>query len=75
MLPLDSVKTLRTLPQPVPNIGPSPSPLDRPPPALLPQMPPQQQDYRTRGALAALLRAGELARVADEEAMEMEEGP
>lgn len=77
MLPLDPVKTMRTLPQPIPSIGPSPSPLDRPlHPGLLPHPPPQQPDYRTQGPLAALIRAGELAaRVADDEAMDVGDGP
>ncbi|KAF2832082.1 hypothetical protein CC86DRAFT_86053 [Ophiobolus disseminans] len=74
LIPLDSVKTMRTLPQPIPSIGPTPSPLDRPPPPL--HLVPQQPDYRTQGSLAVLARAGELAsRAADEEAMDVEEGP
>lgn len=74
MIPLDSGKSYRTLPQPVPNIGPSTSPLDRPPhAALLPQLPASQPDYRTQGALAALVRAGEIAaRIANDEEMDEE---
>lgn len=58
---------MRTLPQPIPSIGPLQSPLDRPP--VTAQLPPQQpQDYRTQGSLAVLVRAGELAaKVADNE--------
>ncbi|KAF3006024.1 hypothetical protein E8E13_010662 [Curvularia kusanoi] len=76
---LDPIKSMRMLPQPVPNMGPAPSPLDRglqqPPsvPAHL-QLPPP--DYRTQGSLAALVRAGELAaRVADDEPMDKDESP
>jgi hypothetical protein len=81
VLPHDPSKTMRMLPQPIPSIGPSPSPLDRPGPhPLASQMAPQMtqlvSDYRNQGPLAALLRAGELAaRVADDEAMEMEGSP
>jgi hypothetical protein len=75
----DPSKTMRMLPQPIPSIAPSPSPLDRPPPPPQPlasQMPPQIHDYRTQGPLAALVRAGEIAaRVADDEAMDMEALP
>jgi hypothetical protein len=76
--PMDPAKTMRMLPQPVPSIGPSPSPLDRPLPAaalaqLSGQPPP---DYRTQGSLAALVRAGELAaRATDEETMDIEGSP
>lgn len=75
MLPMESVKSFRTLPQPIPSIGPSPSPLDRPPHvALLPQPSPNQPDYRTQGPLAALVRAGELAsRIATDEEMDTRE--
>lgn len=74
MVPLD--KTMRVLPQPVPTIGPSPSPLDRPShPAAAGQLPPIP-DYRTQGPLAALVRAGELvAKIADDETMEIEGSP
>lgn len=73
----DPAKSMRMLPQPVPSIGPSPSPLDRQsihtgPPTLIPL---QSPDYRTQGPLAALVRAGELARVADDEAMDLERSP
>jgi hypothetical protein len=72
VLPLDPQKTMRMLPQPIPSIGPSAS-LDRPPPAQLAQLSGHPSDYRTQGSLAALVRAGELAaRVADEEAMDVE---
>ncbi|KAL6709760.1 hypothetical protein ACN47E_001189 [Coniothyrium glycines] len=73
--PLDSLKTLRTLPQPVPSIGSSTSSMDRP--GLSPSVPmtPHMQlplDYnRTQGPLAVLLRAGELAaRLGDNEPMD-----
>lgn len=78
LLPLDLQKTLRTLPQPVPNIGPSQSPLDRQPSLLgaHSQLPPQTLDLRTQGPLAALLRAGELAsREADADAMDADVSP
>ena len=70
-LPLDTAKTYRMLPQPIPNLGPLQSPLDRPPPPLIPiqQHQIQSHDYRTQGSLAVLLRAGELA-AADDETME-----
>lgn len=66
LLPMiDASKSMRTLPAPVPSAGAAPSPLDRPPiPATAPS---QQPDYRASAPLAALLRAGELARTADEE--------
>ncbi|KAI8935927.1 hypothetical protein NX059_007435 [Plenodomus lindquistii] len=72
-LPMDPSKSFRMLPQPVPSIGPSPSPLDRPVQNTVPH--PQQhyqpQDYRNQGSLAVLLRAGELAaRTADGDPME-----
>jgi hypothetical protein len=71
--PIDSQKPMRTLPQPIPNIGPHPTPLDRPLPSVSsPQQTQQQPEYRTSSSLAALLRAGELARVADDEANENE---
>jgi hypothetical protein len=72
-LPIDQTKTMRMLPQPVPNIGPSTSPLDWPV-ALVPA-PHQAHDHRLQGPLAALIKAGELAsRVADGE-METEGSP
>ncbi|KAH6612571.1 hypothetical protein C7974DRAFT_80575 [Boeremia exigua] len=77
---MDPVKSMRMLPQPVPNIGLSQSPLDRSlahPPAGPPahiQLPPP--DYRTQGSLAALVRAGEIAaRVADDESLDRDESP
>lgn len=70
---IDSQKSMRVLPQPVPHLGPSPTPLDRPlPPTSSPQ---QQADFRASSSLAALLRAGELARSADDEALEKEGSP
>ena len=75
---MDPAKSMRMLPQPIPNIGPAQSPLDRTlhhPPSGPPthmQLPPP--DYRTQGSLAALVRAGELAaRVADDEQMERDD--
>lgn len=72
-------KSMRVLPQPIPNIGPAHSPLDRtlplPPsgPAHM-QLPPP--DYRTQGSLAALVRAGEIAaRVADDDSMDRDDSP
>ena len=64
---LPPIDSKRTLPTPVPSgLASLPSPLDRPA-AQSPVKPPQQHhpDYRTNSSLAALLRAGELARVAD----------
>jgi hypothetical protein len=77
VLPLDPAKTLRILPQPIPSIGPSPSPLDRPPPYVPSQQPPSHlHEYRTQDPLAALVRAGELAaRAADDETMDVEVSP
>jgi len=73
-LPLDPAKTSRLLPQPIPSIGPSTSPLDRPAPPAMSQIHPQ--DYRTQGPLAALVRAGELAaRVVDDELLPDEVSP
>jgi hypothetical protein len=70
-LSTDGTKTMRTLPQPVPSLGPSTSPLDR---HLVPVLPPhssmQESNYRTQGSLAALVRAGELAaQIAEDESM------
>ncbi|KAF1838608.1 hypothetical protein BDW02DRAFT_362651 [Decorospora gaudefroyi] len=77
IIPVDPIKTMRMLPQPVPSIGPSPSPLDRPvPPMPASHVPHHGHDYRTQGPLAALVRAGELAsRAADEDTMETEGSP
>ncbi|KAF2644297.1 hypothetical protein P280DRAFT_547097 [Massarina eburnea CBS 473.64] len=85
MLPvLDVPKNMRMLPAPVPSMGATPSLLDRPlqPVANPPQPHMQTQqphvlqhppaEYRTNASLAALLRAGELARVADDEEMDMD---
>lgn len=72
-LPIDPNKTSRMLPQPIPQVGPSPSPLDRPTqtPVSHGQLQFQPQDYRTQGSLAVLLRAGELAaRAAEYEPVE-----
>jgi hypothetical protein len=65
----DGTKIMRTLPQPVPSLGPSSSPLDRSlGPVSQPHPSVQQSDYRTQGSLAALVRAGELvARIAEDE--------
>jgi hypothetical protein len=67
---MDACKSMRVLPTPVPSaMAPALSPLDRP--SLQPQPQPpllQHSDYRTNSSLAALLRAGELARVADADA-------
>jgi hypothetical protein len=75
--PADPNKTMRMLPQPVPSIGPSPSPLDRPVPSMATShLPHHPHDYRTQGPLAVLVRAGELAsRAADEDVMETEGSP
>ncbi|KAF2684839.1 hypothetical protein K458DRAFT_301407 [Lentithecium fluviatile CBS 122367] len=69
---LDASKSMRVLPAPVPTMGVTPSLLDRPPPATSPQ---QHPDYRNSAPLAALLKAGELARVVDDEEMEREGFP
>lgn len=72
-LPLENPKNFRLLPQPIPNLGPSQSPLDRLGPPLGPASSLQFQppDYRSQGSLAVLIRAGELAaRVADDDPME-----
>ncbi|KAF2259831.1 hypothetical protein CC78DRAFT_585511 [Lojkania enalia] len=67
--PVDVSKSMRVLPQPIPSLRRSPTPLDRPAaPISSPQQQQQHTDYRTSAPLAALLRAGELARVADDEA-------
>jgi hypothetical protein len=78
--PLDPTKSLRMLPQPVPNIGPAQSPLDRTLPHPSPgahahmQLPPP--DYRTQGSLAALVRAGEIAaRVSDDATIDKDKSP
>jgi len=65
------------LPQPVPSIGPSPSPLDRPVPSMQASyFSHHANDYRTQGPLAVLVRAGELAsRVADDDTMETAVSP
>lgn len=74
VLPIDPGKTGRMLPQPMPSIGLSPSPLDRPLPAT--QVQQQAQDYRTQGPLAALVRAGEIAsRAAEGEGLEQDGSP
>ncbi|KAL5416073.1 hypothetical protein PMIN03_002319 [Paraphaeosphaeria minitans] len=70
MLPsIDAAKSMRVLPAPVPSAMASvPSPLDRPSVQPPPNPHMQHADYRTNSSLAALLRAGELARVADADA-------
>lgn len=77
---MDTAKSMRMLPQPVPNIGPAQSPLDRtlphPPsrPSAHIQLSPP--DFRTQGSFAALVRAGEIAaRVVDDESMDRDESP
>lgn len=77
LLPMDSVKSFRTLPQPIPSIGPPPTSLDRPPHvALSSHLAPMQPDYRTQGPLAALIRAGEIAsRMANDEEKDTRELP
>ncbi|KAF2112490.1 hypothetical protein BDV96DRAFT_163868 [Lophiotrema nucula] len=73
-LPIDPSKSMRVLPQPVPSLGPSTSPLDRPaPPSVSSSQ--AHPDYRTSSNLAALLRAGELAREADDENMDKDGSP
>jgi hypothetical protein len=75
VIPMDPTKTMRLLPQPVPSIGPSPSPLDRPMPLAPLASLAGQPDYRMQGSLAALVRAGELASQVADEAMDMERSP
>ena len=77
---MDLAKSSRMLPQPVPSIGPTQSPLDRkltyppPGPPTHLQLPPP--DYRTQGSFAALIRAGEIvSRVADDEFMMKDGSP
>ncbi|OAL06761.1 hypothetical protein IQ06DRAFT_3492 [Phaeosphaeriaceae sp. SRC1lsM3a] len=73
---LDPGKTMRILPQPVPSIGPLPSPLDRSHHTVAAQIPALQPDYRTQGPLAALVRAGEIAaKIADDETVDIEGSP
>lgn len=69
LVAIDASKSMRVLPAPVPSgMASAPSPLDRP--SVQPPLKPPQHhpDYRTTSSLAALLRAGELARVADGDA-------
>jgi hypothetical protein len=71
-LVLDQTKAMRMLPQPVPSLGPTPSPLDRPMPAMpISHLPHHAHEYRMQGSLAALVRAGEIA---SKEVDEMETG-
>jgi len=74
-LVMDVSKSMRVLPAPVPTMTPTTSPLDRP--SLVAAVPSQYPDYRSSSSLAALLRAGELARVADadDEDMDKEGSP
>ncbi|KAJ4987173.1 HMG box protein [Stagonosporopsis vannaccii] len=76
---MDPAKSMRVLPQPIPNIGPAQSPLDRTlhhPPSGPTHMQLPPPDYRTQGSLAALVRAGEIAaRVADDESMDRDDSP
>ncbi|KAF2785589.1 hypothetical protein K505DRAFT_369017 [Melanomma pulvis-pyrius CBS 109.77] len=70
---VDAQKSSRMLPQPVKSMGATPSPLDRHPlPVSSPQL---QPDFRSNSSLAALLRAGELAREAHEEEMGKDGSP
>ncbi|ORY16308.1 hypothetical protein BCR34DRAFT_121136 [Clohesyomyces aquaticus] len=69
---VDSSKSMRVLPHPVPSIGATQSPLDRYPPASSSQPP---QDYRVSSSLAALLRAGEIVSRAEEDAMDRKSSP
>ena len=71
---VDAPKSQRVLPQPVPTLGAVPSPLDQ----RLPPVPPlagQPQEFRPTPSMAALLRAGELARVADNKGNDKESSP
>jgi hypothetical protein len=64
---VNDLEISQALLQPVPSLGPSPSPLDRHPQVSLPTQQPQE----LRPSLfAALVRAGELARSAEAEAMD-----
>ncbi|CAI9635260.1 unnamed protein product [Alternaria burnsii] len=76
-LPADPSKTMRMLPQPVPSMGSSASPLDRPmPPIPSSHLSHNSHDYRNQGSLAVLVRAGEIAsRAADDDVMETEGSP
>ncbi|KAJ4344777.1 uncharacterized protein N0V89_012521 [Didymosphaeria variabile] len=66
---IDVSKSMRVLPAPVlSGMGSAPSHLDRPSVPLPSKHTQQHTDYRTNSSLAALLRAGELARVADADA-------
>lgn len=63
---VDPSKAQRLLPQPVPMLAPQPSPFNQRPHPVGPGPPAQTQEMRTGSSpLAALLRAGELARDAD----------
>lgn len=71
---MDASKHPRMLPAPIPSAGATPSPLDRLPSQVA--SPHQTQpEFRTSSSLAALLIAGELARVADDEEMDKEGSP
>jgi hypothetical protein len=65
---LEVSKNMIMLPAPVSSAGVTPIQLGRPSPPIMP--PQQHTDYRNSAPLAALLRAGELARVADGEEMD-----
>jgi hypothetical protein len=74
--PIDATKSSRTLPQPIPSIGPTPSQLDRPlPSGPSPPILPPPHDYRAQGPLAALVRAGELAAIVAEDEAKQEGSP
>ncbi|OCK78831.1 hypothetical protein K432DRAFT_406138 [Lepidopterella palustris CBS 459.81] len=77
LLPVvDAPKSMRLLPQPVPTLGAAPSLLDHGRPPLVTPPPlgqvGQLGEFRPTSSLAALLRAGELARVRDREVMPTE---
>lgn len=75
LLPVvDAPKSQRVLPQPVPTLGAAPSPLDQRPPPV-PPLAGQLQEFRPTPSMAALLRAGELARVADNKGNDKESSP
>lgn len=66
-LPIDTNKSSRVLPQPIPSIGAMPLQLDRPLPSVAPApILPPPHDYRTQGSLAVLAKAGEIASSAEE---------
>lgn len=75
---VDPSKSQRTLPQPVPMLNPQHSPFDQRPYQISPNpgLPKHGSDIRSGSAsLAALLRAGELVRDADNTQMENDRPP